>query len=146
VTLASGSLNSTGNDFANKDLRMIMGLVLEDTDKDNVGEEPIPMVTVELVDASGTVVGTATTDSNVGFLVNVPPSIYTVVEANPPGEFFDATGSDGDDPNVITVNANTGDSVENVFVDELLNRAMFSSSVSASPSAQFLASIFGKTL
>jgi hypothetical protein len=109
LTLASASsLKSTESDFVNERLRMIMGLVLEDTDNDNVGEEPIAMTTVELVvDASGAVVNTTTTDSNGTFMfVNVPPGVYTpVVVTNLPG-FFAVTDSDGGNPNVITVNVN----------------------------------------
>lgn len=48
----------------------ITGTVLEDTDNDNVGDTPIPGVTVTLLDSTGTVVATTTTDGSGNYVFN----------------------------------------------------------------------------
>ncbi|MCK6394374.1 SdrD B-like domain-containing protein [Zoogloea sp.] len=119
VTLPAGG-NSTGNDFVDERLPgVVSGSVLEDNNNDNVGDTPIPGVTVELKDPAGNVVQTTTTDANGNYTFNnVPPGNYTVVETNKPG-YTDVGDSDGGNPNTIAVTVTPGSSsTGNVFVDE----------------------------
>ena len=133
--------NSTGNDFVDEPSRTISGVVLEDTDNNNSGDTPIPVVTLNVVDSSGVTVATVVTDTNGEFTVDVPPGTYTVVQENNPG-FDDVSDSDGGDPNVITVDVGTGDSTDSVFVDE---RPSSAPSVSASPTTRTAPSSFPST-
>jgi hypothetical protein len=81
----------------------ITGSVLEDTNNDNVGDTPMPGVTVVLKDPNGNTVATTTTDANGNYsFPNVPAGNYTVVEQTPPG-YLDVGDTDGGDPNVISV-------------------------------------------
>ena len=119
VMLPPGT-DSTGNDFVDERLPgVVSGSVLEDLDNDNVGDTPIPGVTVELKDPAGNVVQTTTTDANGNYTFNnVPAGTYTVVETNKPG-YTDVGDVDGGDPNVITVTLPAGtSSTGNDFVDE----------------------------
>jgi uncharacterized surface anchored protein len=119
VTLTPGA-TSTGNDFVDERLPgVVSGTVLEDNDNDNVGDTPIPGVTVELKDPAGNVVQTTTTDANGNYTFNnVPAGNYTVVETNKPG-YTDVGDSDGGNPNTIAVTVTPGSSsTGNVFVDE----------------------------
>ena len=78
--------DSTGNDFVDERTSTVSGVVLEDTDEDGEGEEPISGVEVSLVDESGSVVGTTLTDSEGGFeFEDVPPGTYEVTETTPAG-------------------------------------------------------------
>jgi serine-aspartate repeat-containing protein C/D/E len=119
VILTPGA-TSTGNDFVDERLPgVVSGTVLEDNDNDNVGDTPIPGVTVELKDPAGNVVQTTTTDANGNYTFNnVPAGNYTVVETNKPG-YTDVGDSDGGNPNTIAVTVTPGSSsTGNVFVDE----------------------------
>jgi uncharacterized surface anchored protein len=119
VMLPPGT-DSTGNDFVDERLPgVVSGSVLEDLDNDNVGDTPIPGVTVELKDPAGNVVQTTTTDANGNYVFNnVPAGNYTVVETNKPG-YTDVGDVDGGNPNTIAVTVTPGgSSTGNVFVDE----------------------------
>jgi protocatechuate 3,4-dioxygenase beta subunit len=97
----------------------ITGSVLEDTNNDNVGDTPLPGVTVVLKDPNGNTVATTTTDTNGNYsFPNVPAGNYTIVEQTPPG-YLDVGDTDGGDPNVISVTVTPGETNSgNVFVDE----------------------------
>ena len=104
VTIGGGSpFDSTGNDFVDELTASVSGIILEDTDGDGDGDEPIAGVSVKLIVVDGVVVGTTTTGTDGTFVFDgVPPGTYTVVESTSPG-FTDVTDSDGGDPNSITV-------------------------------------------
>jgi hypothetical protein len=92
--------------------------VLEDTNNDNVGDTPMPGVTVVLKDPNGNTVATTTTDANGNYsFPNVPAGNYTVVEQQ--AGLPDVGDTDGGDPNVISVTVTPGQTNSgNVFVDE----------------------------
>ncbi|WP_038141918.1 IPTL-CTERM sorting domain-containing protein [Thiothrix lacustris] len=82
VVLASAQ-NSTGNDFLDaKQKGGLSGIVWTDSNTDGVhdtGENPIPGATVIVLDASGSVVATLTTDTDGAYEANsLPPGTYTV--------------------------------------------------------------------
>ena len=136
-------LDSIGNNFVDKPSRTITGVVLKANDSDNTGEDPIPSVTVALVDDTNTVIAATTTDLNGAFTFGgVPPGNYTVVETNEPG-FVDVIDSDGGDPNIISVNVSSGDSLSLVFVDKKPNSAP---SVIAAPSGELSSSPSGSAM
>lgn len=88
----------------------VSGSVWHDLDRDGkddgAGEPPIPLVTVALLDTSGNVVATTTTDANGNYTFpDVPPGNYTVVVTDTAGVLigYDLTG--GIDPWPITVAA-----------------------------------------
>ncbi|WP_374241629.1 SdrD B-like domain-containing protein, partial [Zoogloea sp.] len=97
----------------------ITGSVLEDTNNDNMGDTPIPGVTVVLKDALGNPVASTTTDANGNYsFTNVPAGNYTIVEQTPTG-YLDVGDKDGGDPNMISVTVQPGQTNSgNVFVDE----------------------------
>ncbi|KAB2964537.1 SdrD B-like domain-containing protein [Zoogloea sp.] len=97
----------------------ISGTVLEDGNNDDIGDTPIPGVTVTLQDSSGKVVATTTTDGSGNYVFNgLPPGSYTVVETNKPG-YLDVSDKDGGNPNSIAVTVVSGaTSTGNSFVDE----------------------------
>ena len=96
--------------------RTISGQVLQDVNADNVGDTPIPAVTLTVIDTDGIIVATTLTDTNGDFTVEVPSGLYSVFETNNPG-VVDVSDSDGGDPNVINVDVTSSDSAFNVFVD-----------------------------
>jgi len=69
----------------------IGGFVHSDPDQDcffDDNEDPISGVTIQLLDASGNVIATTTTDANGHYQFdNLPPGTYTVVEQQPAGYF-----------------------------------------------------------
>lgn len=97
----------------------ITGSVLEDINNDDLGDTPIPGVTITLQDSSGRVVATTTTDGSGNYAFNgVPPGNYTVIETNKPG-YLDVADKDGGNLNVISVTVVQGaTSTGNYFVDE----------------------------
>ena len=114
-------------------LRTVTGVVLEDTNNDGDGDEPLVGVVLLLRDANGTVIANTTTDSNGMFsFENVPPGQYTVAEQNPSG-YSDVT------PNVVTADTSKGNVVVK-FVDELPSS---SPSTSNAPSSASRKSISG---
>jgi hypothetical protein len=130
--------NSLGNDFVDERFRTIAGNVTEDINNDDTGDKAIPGVMIELRDSSNALVlRTSTTDSEGHFIFEeVPPDTYTLKEINPAG-VVDVVDSDGGDPNVISVDVTTNDSLNNEFVDELPNSSPSISGVpSSAPSAE----------
>ncbi|KAI2514176.1 protein of unknown function DUF11 [Fragilaria crotonensis] len=118
------SEDDVGNDFVDSNNGSISGSV-----KDDNGN-PIPGVTVALVDNNGITVDTATTNAGGGYVFNeVEPGQYTVVETQPAGYpnsvsdyDEDADGDAGDVDKVVdnkisvTLKAGEADK-ENNFVD-----------------------------
>jgi uncharacterized surface anchored protein len=124
-------LISNDNNFVDEPTRTISGVVLEDTNNDDIGNTPIPGVTVALIDSAGTIIATTTTNSNGVFVfAGVVPGKYTVVETNVPG-FVDVGDTDGGDPNSISVDLSSGNSPPLTFVDE---RPSSTPTVSSAPS------------
>jgi SdrD B-like domain/Prealbumin-like fold domain len=131
VNITSGETD-TGNDFTEVLFGSISGFVRADTDNNNTGDAPIGGVQLVLVDSSGNVYDsdplqtgvqsiTATTDPVTGAytFANVPPGVYGVSEAQPPG-YNSISDTDGGDPNLIlpiTVTAGNNNG-GNDFVEE----------------------------
>ena len=86
------------NDFIEEKLASISGTVLEDTDGDGQGDQPIPGVTITLKDAAGNVVATTVTDGS-GFysFPNLVPGVYTLEQTDLPG-FQDVSDTDTNTP------------------------------------------------
>lgn len=126
----SGGANLTNYDFGEIGVP-VSGIVFRDTDRDGTldgGEPPIPGVTVQLIDASGTVVRTTTTDTSGNYTFpNVPPGTYTIRELQPTGYGNPTAGPFAPDTRPITVattavtNQNFGDTLSTlagtVYVD-----------------------------
>ncbi len=115
--------HSTGNDFGEK-LGSISGSVLLDNDRDGTTDGPLAGVKLELVDASGKVVATATTDSAGNyFFPGLLGGTYKIREVQPanyddssefPGKGGKTTANDE-----ITVTLPNGSHLLNhVFVDQ----------------------------
>ena len=109
------------NNFVDEELGSIDGTVLEDTNNDDIGDDPIEGVVIVLLDEDGNVVAMDTTDADGNFSFdNVPPGDYTVTEQDPDG-YTSVGDSDGGDPNTIDVTVTSGEpSSGNEFVDEQL--------------------------
>jgi len=115
-----GGVNATTYDFGEVGVP-VSGTVFFDADRDGTldgGEPPIPGVTVRLVDATGTVVGTTTTDAAGNYLFpNVAPGTYSVVEIQPAGYGDPLAGPFAPNTRPITVistaivNQNYGDTL-----------------------------------
>ena len=124
VSIVSGELDD-GNDFIEEQLGSLSGTVLEDTDNDGVGEDPIAGVTITLLDEDGATVATAVTDSNGDYsFADLEPGNYSVVESDPT-DFVSVGDVDGANNNTVgdeTPIAVVGgeDASGNDFVDEQL--------------------------
>ena len=120
VTL-SGSQHSGENKFVDATCRYVMGSVMEDTDYDDIGDKPIPKVTVKLHalsdDGEYLSCRTRVTDCDGMFDFGcLPAGKYTLVEINADG-FIDLSDSDGGNPNKIAIDITSESSVSNEFVD-----------------------------
>jgi large repetitive protein len=103
VTLAANGV-STDNDFAEAPPAQapvrITGSVYADRDNDGVldlTEVPLPGTTITLLDASGNVVATTTTNATGTYEFTVPAGTYTIVETQPAGysDGIDTPGTQG---------------------------------------------------
>jgi SdrD B-like domain len=100
----------------NEPLRRIEGIVLEDVDGDNVGDEPMYGVKVLLMDSDHVILNETTTDSRGEFSFSkVIPGLYSLSEIQPIG-FESVIDSNGGHLGSIDVNATLGDSTLNLFV------------------------------
>ena len=111
ITVVGGE-NTPGNDFVEEQPGSLSGTVLEDTNNDGVGEEPIAKVTLTLLDAAGNDVDsdpntsgvqptTTLTDSNGNYsFTGLEPGDYQVVETQPAG-FNSVSDVDGANNNII---------------------------------------------
>ena len=136
VSIASGETDD-GNNFVEEQPGVISGVVLEDTNNDDIGEDPIAGVTIQLFEDTngdglpdgGDVASTTTgTDGSYSF-PNVPPGDYVIVETQPAG-FNTVNDEDntlpGDDSpnsspsdNFIPVSLTSGETDDgNNFVEE----------------------------
>ena len=133
VTLAE---DVTGVDFLDEPLRTISGDVFEDTDSDDIGNEPIVGAVVQLLDHDKILLFEVLTDDNGSFLFEgLPPGGYYVREVNPSG-YISVVDSDSGDPDEIFVDASRGDGLMLRFVDELPSVSPTVSSIpSSAPSA-----------
>ena len=121
VTIGNGSpLDATGRDFVDERLQCIEGVVREDTDNDDKGEEGVRDVVIRLRSERGKVISTTDTQKNGKFkFCSVPPGEYTLVEEVPDG-FVEVTDSDAGNPTSIDVEVTDGDSTDHIFVIERL--------------------------
>ena len=130
-----GGEHRTGADFVDEPPRTVSGLVLEDMDNNDSGDEPIAGVTVELYNESGDVLlSTTTTDATGTFTFSgLAPGTYTVKEVTPDGYVDVRDSQGGNDHNSIVVSVDASDSLApaNFFIDERPSNAP---SVSAAPS------------
>jgi protocatechuate 3,4-dioxygenase beta subunit len=127
VTLPPGG-SAPGRDFVDErpPTAMISGTVLEDTNSDNVGEQPLTGVTITLQKRDPqtneyVVYKTTVTDSN-GFykFTDLPGGDYKVIETNPP-RYRDVSDIDGPPDSEIDVPLSPGVTVTGRdFVDELI--------------------------
>jgi protocatechuate 3,4-dioxygenase beta subunit len=107
VTLTPGA-TSTGNDFVDERPATLGDTVFEDKNANGVqdaGEAGIANVTVQLKDAGGNVVQSATTDANGNYSFSVTPGTYSVAVVKPVG--YEITGQDlgGNDATDSDINA-----------------------------------------
>jgi protocatechuate 3,4-dioxygenase beta subunit len=118
VTINAGE-SDTGNDFVDEPLRTISGAVLADTNNDNTGDSPLPLVTVTLRNSGDTTtIATTTTDTSGNYsFANLAPGNYIVKQTNLAG-YQDVSDIDGGNLNSIAVNLNNGNSTGNNFVDK----------------------------
>ena len=110
ITVTEGA-TAAGNDFL-ENLGVVSGTVLADTDNDGLGDDPIPNVTLTLLDATGNDIDsdpntpgvqptTTTTDSNGDYsFTGVEPGDYQVAETQPTG-FGSVSDVDGANNNII---------------------------------------------
>ncbi len=77
---------TTTADFVDEQLGTLSGCVHQDLDGDGDGDQPIPNVTLTLLDSLGATVTTTLTDSfGIYSFTNVSPGSYTIVQTQPPG-------------------------------------------------------------
>ena len=117
IVIGSGD-NGIDYDFCEHLPALLAGYVYHDRNDNGLresGEEAIPGATVLLLDASGTQIGTATTDAN-GFyqFAGLAKGVYRVVEVHPEG-WLDGKDAAGTIRGVVAGSAvNPGDEIENV--------------------------------
>jgi protocatechuate 3,4-dioxygenase beta subunit len=118
VTLNGGEID-TGNDFVEEGSGRIMGIVMEDTGIDDIGDAPISGVVIQLCDTSGNPVDdpdqagiqpwTTLTDNSGGYaFFNVAPGSYLVKEVQPAG-YNNASDGDSTTPDDDATNISTSD-------------------------------------
>jgi len=99
--------DDSGNDFVEEKPGSWSGNVTEDIDNDDIGDNPIPGVTISLYSdpncdgdmSDGALVGTTTTNANGDYSFdNLTPGCYIAVETQPSG-YFDVTEKEGGDDN-----------------------------------------------
>ena len=127
VTLDAGEAD-IDNNFVEEELGQIAGTVTEDTDNDNVGNNPQVGILIELKDLAGVVVQSMNTDATGAFqFLDVAPGDYILEQTDATG-FLDVSdedsspdpdGADGlvDDMIPVTLTAGEAD-VDNNFIDE----------------------------
>ena len=106
ITVPAGG-TGPGYDFRELTPQSVTGVVYLDRNQDGTqtpGEPGIPGVTVELVNSTGTVVGTTTTNSTGAYqFVNVPSGTYIVRETNNTGYADSPAGPDRTNTRPVTV-------------------------------------------
>jgi len=131
VTLLAGG-SSEDNNFLEVGFSLVAGIVLEDIDSDDAGEDPIVGVPVSLCkkDAPSNCTTTSTGSTGSFSFGSVEPGEYCVVQSNI-GDYIDVSDSIGtngdeleggsvDDPNKVCFVVVAGiDTTDIVFVDEL---------------------------
>ena len=118
VTLGAGE-SITGADFGyqNTVLFDVAGTIFEDTDSDGVqdaGEVGIAGVTVDLIDNSGNVVATTTTDTNGNYAFpditdGVSNNVFTIAVTDTAGVLNGSTLTSGLDQQTVTVTSDVND-------------------------------------
>ncbi len=114
ILLSAGG-NAVQYNFCEAAPASVSGQVYHDRDNDGqreTGEEAIPNVTVELIDASGQTVGSARTDANGHYVFeDVLPGVYSIREIQP-ADFIDGLDTAGTVDGVTTGQAtNPGDAI-----------------------------------
>ena len=104
-------------------LGSISGNVSEDTDNDDIGEEPLSGVTIMLLDSSGGMVSATETDALGNYVFyDLPMGDYQVKETDPSTLVSVSDIDNNGDVNLIDVTLSpttTFNSTGNDFVDEL---------------------------
>ncbi len=118
VTLTPGQ-DSTGNNFVDEQFASISGTVTEDTNNDDSGDTNLANVTVELLDNTGAVIATTTTDTNGDYsFADVLPGDYTIRQTNLT-DYLDVKDTDANNDSQISITLTAGqNSTGNDFVDE----------------------------
>ena len=88
----------------------------EELNNNGITDVSFPGVVIELWTSTGNKVNTSVTDVTGNFTFTVPPGVYVLREATPPG-FVAVRDSDGGNPSQIeVVNVTIGDDLDNVFI------------------------------
>ena len=104
-------------DFLDEQPATVSGTVREDINNDDIGEDPIPGVTIVITDSTGAM-QTTTTGANGEYMFTVAPGPFTITERDPAG--FNSV-SDVDGPNDNTIMGTVppgGTTPDQDFVDE----------------------------
>ncbi|MEO1340256.1 MAG: SdrD B-like domain-containing protein, partial [Cyanobacteria bacterium J06635_13] len=118
LSIDAGETNDGAN-FIDEEFGAIAGSVLIDNDNNDSGDAPLENVTINLIDSTGTLVASTTTDSEGNYeFTNITPGEYTVEQVNLTG-YGDVSDRDGENLNRTTLTLSAGATETANFVDEL---------------------------
>ena len=117
VIIGAGEAKETN--FVDEEFGKIDGSVSIDNDNNDSPDAPLANVTLNLLDPSGTLVATTTSDDEGNYqFSDVTPGEYTVEQVNLTG-YGDVSDRDGEDPNHTNLSLSAGMTQSVNFVDEL---------------------------
>ncbi|MEL7079262.1 MAG: SdrD B-like domain-containing protein, partial [Cyanobacteria bacterium J06582_2] len=118
LSIDAGETNDGAN-FIDEEFGEIAGSVLIDNDNNDSGDAPLENVTINLIDSTGTLVASTTTDSEGNYeFTNITPGEYTVEQVNLTG-YGDVSDRDGENLNQTILTLSAGATETANFVDEL---------------------------